>query len=73
MLYFWLQGSPLGGYDQQIIKNKKYLNENNIFFQPGINEELAATSLWGTQQVNLRKKINMMVYLAFGMAKDQGR
>ena len=50
------RGSPLGGYDQQIIKNKKYLNENNIFFQPGINEELAATSLWGTQQVNLRKK-----------------
>ena len=50
------RGSPLGGYDQQILKNKKYLNENNIFFQPGINEELAATSLWGTQQVNLRKK-----------------
>jgi indolepyruvate ferredoxin oxidoreductase len=31
------RGSPLGGYDQQILKNKKYLNENNIFFQPGIN------------------------------------
>ena len=50
------RGSPLGGYDQQILKNKKYLNENNIYFQPGINEELAATSLWGTQQVNLRKQ-----------------
>ena len=53
------RGSPLGGYDQQILKNKKYLNENNIYFQPGINEELAATSLWGTQQVNLR---NCLLY-----------
>ena len=47
------RGSPLGGFDQQILKNKKYLDEHNIFFQPGINEELAATSLWGTQQSNL--------------------
>ena len=48
------RGSPLGGYDQQILKNIDYLNANNIQFQPGINEELAATSLWGTQQSNLR-------------------
>ncbi|MBI28737.1 MAG: hypothetical protein CFH21_00603 [Alphaproteobacteria bacterium MarineAlpha5_Bin11] len=47
------RGSPLGGFDQQILKNIRYINENNIFFQPGINEELAATSLWGTQQSNL--------------------
>ena len=48
------RGSPLGGYDQQILKNIDYLKANNIQFQPGINEELAATSLWGTQQSNLR-------------------
>ena len=48
------RGSPLGGYDQQILKNIDYLKANNIHFQPGINEELAATSLWGTQQSNLR-------------------
>ena len=48
------RGSPLGGYDQQILKNFDYLKANNIHFQPGINEELAATSLWGTQQSNLR-------------------
>ena len=48
------RGSPLGGYDQQILKNIDYLKKNNIHFQPGINEELAATSLWGTQQSNLR-------------------
>ena len=40
------RGSPLGGYDQQILKNIDYLKENKIYFQPGINEELAATSLW---------------------------
>ena len=50
------RGSPLGGFDQQILKNIDYLNSNNIYFQPGINEELAATSLWGTQQSNLRGK-----------------
>ncbi len=48
------RGSPLGGYDQQILKNIDYLKNHNIYFQPGINEELAATSLWGTQQSNLR-------------------
>ena len=48
------RGSPLGAYDQQILKNKNYLKNHNIYFQPGINEELAATSLWGTQQSNLR-------------------
>ena len=48
------RGSPLGGYDQQILKNIDYLKANNVYFQPGINEELAATSLWGTQQSNLR-------------------
>ena len=50
------RGSPLGGYDQQILKNIDYLKNYNIHFQPGINEELAATSLWGTQQSNLRGK-----------------
>ena len=50
------RGSPLGGYDQQILKNIDYLKANSINFQPGINEELAATSLWGTQQSNLRGK-----------------
>ena len=50
------RGSPLGAYDQQILKNNNYLKENNIYFQAAINEELAATSLWGTQQSNLKGK-----------------
>jgi indolepyruvate ferredoxin oxidoreductase len=45
------RGSPLGGYDQALVKAEKYLKSQNIIFQPGVNEELAATALWGTQQL----------------------
>ncbi|MBL8380295.1 MAG: indolepyruvate ferredoxin oxidoreductase family protein [Burkholderiales bacterium] len=47
------RGSPLGGYDQALGKAKKHLKEHHVVFQPGVNEDLAATSIWGTQQVNL--------------------
>ena len=47
------RGSPLGGYDQALWAAKKYLKENNIEFQPGVNEELGATAVWGTQQLDL--------------------
>ena len=45
------RGSPLGTYDQSLWKAKRYLQAQNIVFQPGVNEELAATALWGTQQL----------------------
>ena len=45
------RGSPLGGYNQALVKAAKYLQAQNIVFQPGVNEELAATALWGTQQL----------------------
>ena len=47
------RGSPLGGYDQALWKAKKFLKENHIHFTPGVNEELAATAVWGSQQVGL--------------------
>ncbi len=47
------RGSPLGMYDHALWGAKKHLATNNIHFKPGLNEDLAATAVWGTQQVNL--------------------
>ncbi|MGV2291732.1 indolepyruvate ferredoxin oxidoreductase family protein [Trinickia sp. YCB016] len=47
------RGSPLGGVDQALWKAKKHLHANDVVFQPGINEDLAATAVWGSQQLNL--------------------
>ncbi|KAA5605623.1 indolepyruvate ferredoxin oxidoreductase family protein [Roseospira marina] len=47
------RGSPLGAYDKELWKAKPYLEAENIHFQPGVNEDLAATAVWGTQQVHL--------------------
>lgn len=47
------RGSPLGGLDLSLWKAKQHLAGHNIVFQPGLNEDLAATSVWGSQQVNL--------------------
>ncbi len=47
------RGSPLGGYDQALWAAKKHLAENHIVFQPGVNEELGATAVWGTQQLDI--------------------
>jgi indolepyruvate ferredoxin oxidoreductase len=45
------RGSPLGTYDQALWSAKSFLQSQQIVFQPGVNEELAATALWGTQQL----------------------
>ena len=47
------RGSPLGNYDQALWAAKRHLAENHIVFQPGVNEELGATAIWGTQQLDL--------------------
>ena len=47
------RGSPLGGVDQALWKAKSYLEQHNIHFQPGVNEDLAATSVWGSQQTGI--------------------
>lgn len=47
------RGSPLGGVDQAFWKARRWLAPHNVHFQPGVNEELAATAVWGSQQTNL--------------------
>jgi indolepyruvate ferredoxin oxidoreductase len=47
------RGSPLGIFDQQLEKAEKHLRSHHIHFEPGLNEDLAATAVWGSQQVNL--------------------
>ncbi|PLW69802.1 indolepyruvate ferredoxin oxidoreductase family protein [Pseudohalioglobus lutimaris] len=47
------RGSPLGTVDQAMWKAKPWLARHNVHFQPGINEDLAATAVWGSQQTNL--------------------
>jgi indolepyruvate ferredoxin oxidoreductase len=49
------RGSPLGGVNQAMWKAQKYLDKHHIKFQPGVNEDLAGTAVWGSQQVNLFK------------------
>jgi indolepyruvate ferredoxin oxidoreductase len=50
------RGSPLGNYDQELWRAKKLLKEQDIHFVPGVNEELGATAVWGSQHVALNPK-----------------
>src|SRR5205814_966414 len=47
------RGSPLGGYDNALWQARPLLEAHDICFQPGLNEDLAATAVWGSQQVGL--------------------
>src|SRR5690349_24615349 len=47
------RGSPLGGLDQSLWKARDHLKKHHISFTPGVNEELAVTAVWGSQQVGL--------------------
>jgi indolepyruvate ferredoxin oxidoreductase len=48
------RGSPVGGLDLQFTRLKALFKANDIHFEPGLNEELAATALWGAQQAEMR-------------------
>ncbi len=50
------RGSPLGAYDQQLWAAGRHLKEHNIVFQPGVNEDIAATAIWGSQQMGFHGK-----------------
>src|SRR3990172_12603202 len=47
------RGSPLGTYDLALWQAKRHLDAHHVRFEPGVNEDLAATAVWGSQQANL--------------------
>jgi indolepyruvate ferredoxin oxidoreductase len=47
------RGSPLGGLDQALWRARPHLEQHHVKFQPGVNEDLAASAIWGTQQVGM--------------------
>jgi indolepyruvate ferredoxin oxidoreductase len=66
------RGSPLGGLDQALWKAQKFLDRANVKFQPGLNEDLAATSIWGSQQVNLHPGAKVDGVFAMWYGKGPG-
>ncbi|KWK42837.1 indolepyruvate ferredoxin oxidoreductase [Burkholderia stagnalis] len=66
------RGSPLGGLDEALWKAKSELETNAIKFLPGVNEELAATAVWGTQQVHLTGEAKFDGVFALWYGKGPG-
>ncbi|QDM22699.1 indolepyruvate ferredoxin oxidoreductase family protein [Tardiphaga sp. vice154] len=66
------RGSPLGTYDNALWSAKKHLEAENIHFQPGLNEDLAATSVWGSQQVGLFPGANVQGVFGIWYGKGPG-
>ncbi|MDO9449326.1 MAG: indolepyruvate ferredoxin oxidoreductase family protein [Rugosibacter sp.] len=69
------RGSPLGMLDSALIKQQKVLIESNIHFVDGINEDLAATAVWGTQMLHTvgRKKLDGVTGMWYGKAPGVDR
>ncbi len=62
------EGSPLGGYDLQLARSRKLLEGHNIVFRPGVNEDLAATSVMGSQIFDVagKAKVDGVVGIWYG-------
>ena len=66
------RGSPLGAVDQEMWKAKARLERERIVFQPGLNEELAATAVWGTQMLALDRNAEVDGVFALWYGKGPG-
>ena len=64
------RGSPLGIFDMNLWQAKAVLDEHDIRFEPGLNEDLAATAVWGSQQATLHE--NSKIDGVFGMWYGKG-
>ena len=66
------RGSPLSGLDEALWRAKKFLADKRIQFVPGVNEDLAATSVWGSQQVGLISEATVDGVFALWYGKGPG-
>ena len=66
------RGSPLGGLDEALWKAQPHLEAHHIRFVPGVNEDLAATAVWGSQQVHLLGESEYDGVFALWYAKGPG-
>ena len=66
------RGSPLGAVDFQMQRANAVLSNADINFQEGLNEDLAATAIWGSQQAELRGEGRFDGVLGFGTEKARG-
>lgn len=66
------RGSPLGGLDEALWAAKKHLDKHQVRFLPGVNEDIAATSVWGTQQLHLMGESEFDGVFALWYAKGPG-
>jgi len=66
------RGSPLGGVDLEFLRAKTVLDHEKILFQPGLNEDLAATAVWGTQQIGLTGEASHDGVFSLWYAKGPG-
>ncbi|MEO0327449.1 MAG: indolepyruvate ferredoxin oxidoreductase family protein [Pseudomonadota bacterium] len=66
------RGSPIGAYDFALQQAKKHLDKHGVVFQPGINEDLAATAVWGTQQLDTTPGANKDGVVGYWYGKGPG-
>ena len=66
------EGSPLGGYDMALTRAGKMLSEHNVHFVPGVNEDLAATSVMGSQIIHVMDKTNVDGVVGIWYGKGPG-
>ncbi|WP_280343649.1 hypothetical protein [Nocardia neocaledoniensis] len=69
------EGSPLAGYDTELARNAALLDEHDIVFRPGVNEELAATAVQGTQLASAQddKRVDGVMALWYGKSPGLDR